>query len=578
MENLNLFGISDVTVVMQDITTKIIKTAYERFGIMALKPYQLLVIQRIMEQEDSYRVRHQIVILPTGTGKSLCFLVPATLCKGITVIVYPLLALMNDQMNRLSKAGIECVCIRGGQSREERRRCFEKLREGTKIVVTTPESLQGNWVLSQLRKFHISLFVIDEAHVISQWGKDFRPAYLGLTSVILRLLPHQILAFTATASKKTISDISTCLFTSRPLVVKGDADRPNIIYRTYPSLGRNQGVLDLARTCKKPAIVFCRTRADTKVLCLQVKMESPELNVRYYHAGLSREERVHLESWFMESRDGILFATSAFGLGLDKRDVRTVIHHSLPDNIEEYLQESGRAGRDGELATAWVVVTKGDMDAEKPYSPLLHIFTSDRCRRMALLQALGQSKDECTGCDVCLGNVARTMNGDRAFRTLIRMYPFRFDSTRASFLLCGSRNMHICDLKAIFNPFFGQIKDWNPKSLIRAIDSLVDKDPAYPIRSVTFLDGPKLLYPADVLLYNLLAGILRRINDGYCWIIRKIRRRKGRGKKVRRPSVKAHGTLRSEAEGPLLHLWKNRARRKPHRPQSGQGPGGVNQP
>ncbi len=516
---------------MQDITDTIIRTAYEKFRITALKPYQLLVIQRIMEQESSFHVRNQIVILPTGTGKSLCFLVPATLCKGITVIVYPLLALMNDQVGKLREAGIECICIRGGQSHKERMDSFRRLGKTAKIVVTTPESLQNPWVISHLRLHRISLLVVDEAHVISQWGKNFRPAYLGLTNVILRLMPHQILAFTATASKETIRDIRTCLFSSRPLIVRGDADRPNIIYGSYPTLNREQGVLDLIRVCRKPALVFCRTRPDTRMLCQFIQMETTGIPLRYYHAGLSREEREKLESWFMNSDDGVLVTTSAFGMGIDKRGVRTVIHHRLPTEIEEYLQESGRAGRDGKLSTAWVVITVSDRVPD-PDSPLVPIFTSSNCRRRSLLGALGQEKDECTGCDVCLGKVKKHMDGEWAVKALARAWPFRFNPLMAAYLLCGCRNAKMIQGRIALNPLYGALKGWNPRLLAKTMESLAESESSFPIGCVSFINGGKLLYPSDILLYNLIAVILRRLNDGYSWIIRKTRKLKGSGKKV----------------------------------------------
>lgn len=539
---------------MENILDAIVRTASEKFSISALKPYQILVISRIMEQEQSGIVRNQIVVLPTGIGKSMCFLIPAHLCIGITIIVYPILALINDQFSKLVKAGISCACIRGGQTKKQREGIFQSLSKTTKIILTTPESLQNKTVISRLRQYHISLLVVDEAHVISRWGKGFRPSYLALGNIVRTLCPNQILAFTATASDQTIKDIRKVLFTTKPLVVRGDADRPNIIYRAYPTICSEQALVYIVRTCEKPAIVFCRTRGETKKLCTVLCSDLPGLPVRYYNAGLSKQEREILEEWFMNSHDGVLVTTSAYGMGVDKPDIRTVIHHRLPDDIEEYLQESGRAGRDGKTAQAWVLVDH--TNADDP-SPLSAIFKGSQCRRQALLQAMGQDKTECTGCDVCLGEVIKEPDVKKTVTTLVKLWPFRFDPMAAANLLCGNRNHLTNNLEARFNPLYASKPYWNPKRLSNSLQALAEKNPESPIASIRFLNHGKLLYPANNLLYNFIASILRRIDDGYSWIVRKTRRRKAHGKTPSGPSTEASGALRKESPGSLLDSGQN---------------------
>lgn len=447
----------------KDFTSEIIKTAADRFGILMVKPYQLLVMQRILEQDSGlYEKTDQIVILPTGTGKSLCFLLPATLCNGITVIVYPLIALMNDQKRKLDYLGIEAVCLKGGQSSEERNEVFNKLKNGAKILITNPETLEQENLIRRLKKLPISLFVCDEAHCISQWGKEFRPSYLNLGKILKRINPQQILAFTATASENTISDIKNCLFAKEPLVVQGDGDRENIIYSALPVHDRSFGVIQLLQTCKKPCIVFCSRRELTFKLCLTCLRVFKETPMRYYHAGLSKKERETIEKWFLDSQDGVLFATSAYGMGIDKPNIRTVIHYELPSSIEEYLQESGRAGRDGKTSFSWVLKTDEDIDSD---NRLKKIFSSDECRRHALLLELGQDKEECSGCDVCLGTTIDKPIEDSIIINAVKKSPFKYTVPLLRSILCKNPSLSFVQRQKRIDPNYGLL-DGFPEQII----------------------------------------------------------------------------------------------------------------
>lgn len=541
---------SGIKPTIESNTERIRETAKSLFGITMVKPFQMLVMERILEQDAGAFVRHQLVILPTGTGKSLCFLVPAVLCNGLTIIVYPLLALMNDQMAKLKKAGIECICLRGGQTKQQRRQLWNKIDGGARIIMTTPETLLKPEILNRLSQYRTSLMVIDEAHVILQWGKDFRPQYSQLKKAVFELMPKQVLAFTATASKETVDFISSHLFPSKPLVVRGDADRENIVYAVYRCLDKRQAVVDILEGCERPALVFCRTRHETQQLCFEITRDLAARNpctqrsfpIRYYHAGLSKNEREKLERWFIETKDGVLVSTCAFGMGIDVRSIRTVIHYNLPKTIEEYLQESGRAGRDGELSMAWILKETWKNNMQKEKGPLISVFEGNECRRRGLLRALGEEKDECTGCDVCLGMDMGTPSDEVVLRRFVKMFPFRFSVERAAYLLTANRDASVIDQTDMANPFFGALQNWNCARLKDAIKGSCIKETG--IGNVQFCSKGKLLYRSDVSLYNFIALVLGRVNDGYLWIakatgsIREIfgcRRSREKEKKTRRP-------------------------------------------
>ncbi len=531
---------------VENLTEKIKHSAKELFNIETLKPFQLLVIQRILEQDAGAFVRHQLVILPTGTGKSLCFLLPAILCKNLTVIVYPLLALMNDQKMKLEKAGLDCVVLRGGQTKAQRQTIWDKLdmsssnnsdmlelKIKTKIIMTTPETLLQKRIINKLKQYRISLLVIDEAHVIEQWGKDFRPHYANLKKAVASLMPKQVLAFTATASKNTVEAINGHLFPSRPLIIQGDIDRENIIYATYPTLDLNNATVDIVEHCQKPAIIFCRTRHEAHQLCYEITRDlykraqkgrsnhtptAPIPQIKYYHAGLSRSERETLERWFSNTKNGVLVTTCAFGMGVDVKSIRTVIHHRLPNTFEEYLQESGRAGRDGKTSIAWVLK---EPKAKHPnnISALQEVFEQHRCRRHGLLKGMGIEKLECTGCDVCLGKVVQKSSEELILRDFTKMFAFKYTLEKASYILTGNCDNSVVNNADTLNPFFGILRNWNCTKLKEALKRICT-DGRCGIKYISFAKKGKILYRCDISLYTFVAKVLGRLSDGYCWIIR----------------------------------------------------------
>ena len=299
---------------------------------------------------------NQLVLFPTGFGKSICFQLPALLLEGLTLVVYPLLALMNDQKRRLDEAHIPCALFRGGLSEEEWSAQEALVGSGkAKVVVANPEILCAPRLRRFLGRFRIAHFVIDEAHCISEWGQTFRPSYLTLGESARSLSPRILSAFTATAGPAIVESIEKTLFLGKGYrLVTAEADRPNILYGVVHTLSPRRTLRQLLLSCKKPAIVFERSRPGTKINAAYLQSIGFS-ETRFYHAGLSRAERKDIETWFQKSDDAILVSTNAYGMGMDKKNIRTVIHTSLPDSAEAYIQEAGRGGRDGKNSLAILI-------------------------------------------------------------------------------------------------------------------------------------------------------------------------------------------------------------------------------
>ncbi len=290
---------------------------------------------------------------------------------------------------------------------------------------------------------------IDEAHCVPEWGESFRPAYLGLGAVLAALRPPAATAFTATASPSILEAMSRFLFGDDPwTLVEGDPDRPNIAYAVRRSLARERSLETLLRELPRPTIVFAGSRKATEILAERFQRRLGCGEIRFYHAGLLPAEKRALEAWFYSSKDGILMSTCAYGMGVDKKDIRTVIHYDPPPSIEAYLQESGRAGRDGKAAAAVLVLgTEADRGVCREGDPLRRARReallnygrdSRRCRREALLAMLGSElRSPCTGCDVCSGKAESGIEGEAQISAFARGNPRRYDTAGALRLLLG---------------------------------------------------------------------------------------------------------------------------------------------
>lgn len=300
-------------------------TAQKVFGLSYLYPYQRLVITNILrraglfsEEESEEAPPNQVVILPTGAGKSLCFMLPAYLLEGLTIVVFPLLGLMADQLRRVEEAGMRGVLLKGGMSFEEKKELWQSILAGeVQMLLTNPEMLTLPGVQEKLRNVRISHLVIDEAHTIPEWGETFRPACLELGKTFNSLAVEQVTAFTATASPLILEKIKNYLLKDMPFnLVRANPDRVNIYYEVRPVLSRMRGLEEVLKTAERPAIIFCQTRrlCEQTAINLQERLNEPE--IRYYHAVLSPEIRNIREKWFLNSEKGILTATCAYGLTL----------------------------------------------------------------------------------------------------------------------------------------------------------------------------------------------------------------------------------------------------------------------
>jgi ATP-dependent DNA helicase RecQ len=392
------------------------------WGFRALRPLQERAMRAVLDGRDS------LVVMPTGGGKSLCFQAPAVLCGGTTVVVSPLLALMKDQVDNLQVCGISAARIDSSQTPAQRRENEKRIVEGkVALVFVSPERLAVDEFCQWLRRIGVRTIAIDEAHCISHWGHDFRPEYRQMAR-LKQLFPGcSVHAYTATATEQVRGDIVEQLALRDPEVLVGNFDRPNLNYRVLPRHELQRQVLQvLDRHQGEAGIIYCLRRRDVDELAASLGEKG--LKVRPYHAGMTSEERQQTQDDFAAERVDLIVATVAFGMGIDRSNIRFVLHTCMPKSVEHYQQETGRAGRDG-LEAECVLFHSGadaqtwrkilqksaqEAGAEPEYlaNALRHLDDIDRyargvvCRHRALVQYFGQEFEPsaCGACDLCLGD------------------------------------------------------------------------------------------------------------------------------------------------------------------------------
>jgi ATP-dependent DNA helicase RecQ len=466
------------------------------WGYSELRPLQEQAIRAGLEQRDS------LVIMPTGGGKSLCYQVPAELARRTDIVVSPLISLMKDQVDGLRECGYPAAALYNGLDPEAVRATEAQIVAGRyRLVFVAPERLLMPRFLQLIERINIRSIAIDEAHCISHWGHDFRPEYRRLAELKPRFPQASVHAYTATATERVRTDIAQQLKLRNPEVLVGTFDRPNLVYRVVPRVDPHAQVLEVLRRHRgETAIVYCLSRKDTESMA--AFLQGNRLRAAFYHAGMEADQRRRVQDAFAASAVDVVAATVAFGMGIDRSDVRCVIHAAMPKSIEHYQQETGRAGRDGLEAECVLFYSAADVlrweslieksaaDAEAApeiiaaardlLDHMRRLCSGVRCRHRMLSEYFGQSysRTNCEACDVCLKEVEGVADATTTARKILSCVVRtgeRFGAEHIVDVLLGANTERVRRWRHEELSTYGLMKGTDRKTLTNMLYQLIDE-------------------------------------------------------------------------------------------------------
>lgn len=471
---------------------KVYEVLKDFWGYDTFRPFQAEIISTIFKGQDT------VNILPTSAGKSLCFQLPALCIDSMAVVISPLISLMKDQVDNLNEIGVRAVLLNSTLAENDRKIALRMVARGeVDLLYVAPETLVNDFILSILKDLNIAYFVIDEAHCISHWGHDFRPAYKALGFIKKQFPNVAIHAFTATATDNVMNDIKNLLNMQKPKVHLAPVDRDNLNYTIKSQKGLFNQVTDLLNKHSNEAvIIYCLTRK--KVDSMVIKLKAKGYDVAAYHAGHSDKHRKQVQDDFIKAKTNIIVATVAFGMGVDRPDVRCVIHCGMPKTIEHYQQETGRAGRDGMPANCYLFYSPADFMQHKSWvdqgenrkimltklSDMYNFVQNCICRHKYLSEYFSQkyTKDNCQSCDYCLGDYEKLDNSREICEAILKCiseldsnHNYGFGANYIVDILCGSDNSKIKERSHNHLDAYAALKSENRSVIRSAVELMVSK-------------------------------------------------------------------------------------------------------